>query len=305
MKFERAARAARLALPFALIFAVFCALIFFPQSGTSPEAAEKRVVRVWNVDTFEGGKGSRTAFLARAARLAEQTRGNVYYYVTSYSAEGFRDAAERGELPDVLSFGVGLGDISALCCPISSDFAGGETAKGYLAAAWCAGGYALFSLTEDFDEAGEVAISSGGSNLPAVCAALEGIEGTELPAGEAYTAFLGGKYRYLLGTQRDRQRFLTRGVTVYEKPLEKYCDLYQAVAVLSRDEKGDCAALLAALFSEEIQGALSSIGMGRASECPAEWTVSVFTPPSALSETAEYARRGEVAKFPDKFLKKV
>ncbi len=304
MKFGKVARAARLALPFAVIFAVFCALIFFPH-GAAPEAEERRVVRVWNVDTFEGGKGSRTSFLARAARLAEKTRGNVYYYVSSYSAEGFREAAEKGDLPEILSFGVGIGDISALCKPLSFDFAGGRTARGSLAGAWCAGGYAIFSLTDDFDEAGKVAVSCGGCNLPAVCAALEGIEGEELSSGEAYTAFLSGKYRYLLGTQRDRQRFLTRGVAVYERPLEGFCDLYQAVAVLSEDEKGDCAAFLQALFSEEIQGALSDIGMKRAAECTAEWTVSVFTPPSALAETAEYARQGEVAKFPDKFLKKV
>lgn len=287
-----------------LIFALIFALIFYPREQPA-EASERRVITVWNVDTFEGGKGSRTAFLGRAARLAEKDREGVYYFVTSYSAAGAARAMERGEVPDLLSFGVGMGDISAECRPLGCDFAGGETARGCLAVPWCGGGYVLFSLDASFSEEGKTAVSVGGSNLAAVAAALAGIHGEELPSQDAYTAFLAGKYRYLLGTQRDRCRFAARGVTVYEKPLGGYCDLYQYIAVLSDDKSGDCAAFLGALFSEEIQGALGDIGMEKVEAPKGTLTVNVFTPPAALAEIAAAARSGADAKFTENYLKTI
>ena len=45
------------------------------------------------MDTFEGGKGSRTSFLQRVARLAEH--GNTYYRVLSYTAEGAQAAMQE------------------------------------------------------------------------------------------------------------------------------------------------------------------------------------------------------------------
>lgn len=291
------------AIPFALIAAVLAAILFFPH-GKPAEAAERRVVTVWNVDTFEGGKGSRTAFLGRAARLAEQEREGVYYFVTSYSAEGALAALGKGERPDLLSFGVGLGEIAPYCKPLSRRFAGGQTAEGCRAVPWCGGGYVLFSLENSFGEEGKTAISVGGSNLPAVAAALAGIAGEELPAQDAYVAFLAKKYRYLLGTQRDRCRFASRGVTVYEQPLAEFCDLYQYISVFSDDRFGDCAAFLDALFSERVQGELQAIGMRGAGETGAKRTVNVFTPPPALAEIARAARQAD-AKFPEKYLKTI
>lgn len=46
-------------LPFLLLLAA-AVIVFVPQK--SKEAEARTVVRVWNIDTFEGGKGSRTAF---------------------------------------------------------------------------------------------------------------------------------------------------------------------------------------------------------------------------------------------------
>ena len=52
-------------LPFLLLLAA-AVIVFVPQK--SKEAEARTVVRVWNIDTFEGGKGSRTAFLKSVAR---------------------------------------------------------------------------------------------------------------------------------------------------------------------------------------------------------------------------------------------
>ena len=79
------------AVPFLLLAAVVLTVSLFPRQSAA-EGESVRIVRVWNVDTFEGGKGSRTAFLKRAAEFAERGRTGVRYLVTSVTAEGALDA---------------------------------------------------------------------------------------------------------------------------------------------------------------------------------------------------------------------
>ena len=96
----------RKAFPFLLLAAVILTVAFYPVPQES-QGETARIVSVWNVDTFEGGKGSRTSFLKRVARLAEKSSGETYYRVISYTVEGARAAMLNGEYPDILSFGVG------------------------------------------------------------------------------------------------------------------------------------------------------------------------------------------------------
>ncbi len=284
-------------IPFFVIAAILVCLLFFPE--TRSEAAEKRIVEVWNVDTFEGGKGSRTSFLAKAARRIEGE--GVYYYVLSYTAEGARAALSEGKKPDMLSFGVGLWEFAEECKPLPYSFSGGSIGGHCLAVPWCAGKYVLFSLGEEFGEEGEVAVSCGGSNLSVLSAAFGGVKGKELPSDAAYIGFLNGDYRYLLGTQRDICRFQSRGVTVYTRDLDEYNDLFQYIAILSEEKREDCMRLVEELLSGRTQELLSGIGM----ETPKEpvRTVSVFASSAALSEVSDLARAGEDLKKIEKYLK--
>ena len=281
-------------LPFLLLLAAIV-IVFVPQK--SKEAEARTVVRVWNIDTFEGGKGSRTAFLKSVAR---ELQGEAYYLVTSYTLEGALSAFAEGEAPDVLSFGVGLSEFAERLLPLPYSFAGGELGGKTLAYPWCMGGYYLFSLT-DFEGEGRTALSVGGENLPAVAARLEGITGEEAESVAAYTGFLSGKYRYLLGTQRDVCRFQARGVSVQARPLTKYCDLYQYIGILSSEKRDASLAFVEALLSPEVQGRLSQIGMFPL-ENNAERTVSVFLSSEALGRLATAAREGDV---PEKYLKSI
>ena len=281
-------------LPFLLLLAA-AVIVFVPQK--SKEAEARTVVRVWNIDTFEGGKGSRTAFLKSVAR---ELQGEAYYLVTSYTLEGALTAFAEGDAPDVLSFGVGLSEFAERLLPLPYSFAGGELGGKTLAYPWCMGGYYLFSLT-DFEGEGRTALSVGGENLPAVAARLEGITGEEAESVAAYTGFLSGKYRYLLGTQRDVCRFQARGVSVQARPLTKYCDLYQYIGILSSEKRDASLAFVEALLSPEVQGRLSQIGMFPL-ENNAERTVSVFLSSEALGRLATAAREGDV---PEKYLKSI
>ena len=274
------------------------ALVIVLLPGERGEAAARTVVRVWNVDTFEGGKGSRTSFLQSVARSLQGEE--AYYLVTSYTLEGAKAAFQEGDCPDVLSLGVGLAEFTERLLPLPYSFAGGSLGGETLAVPWCMGGYYLFSLT-DFEGEGRTAISVGGENLSCVSARLEGIEGEEVESIAAYTGFLSGKYRYLLGTQRDICRFSARGVSVERKPLTEYNDLYQYVGILSAEKREEAMAFVEALLSPETQGRLNEIGMSPP-EKTAERTVSVFSSEEALDKLAHAARSGEDV---EKYLKSI
>lgn len=304
MKLRKIFGICRRAAPFCLCAAVLLATAFYPHGQTSA-AEERRVVRIWNVDTFEGGKGSRTAFLERIARAAEQKSDGVYYLVSSYTAEGARAALAEGTFPDALSFGVGLSDFAEKSQPLPYSFAGGRAASHTLAYPWCRGEYVLFCLEEDFSQAGETIVSRGGSNLTPVAARYAGVWGEERDSVSAYVAFLNGERRYLLGTQRDRCRFAARGVSVYERPLAEFCDLYQYFSVLNREKREDALAFLRELLSQDAQNALESIGMLPVSGEVPRRTVNVFSSAEALAETERAARENADVKFIEKYLKTI
>ncbi len=289
-------------IPFVLIFVIVVAVSCYPR-GKAEEGAARSVVRVWNVDTFEGGTGSRTSFLRRVARKVEKER-DVYYLVTSYTAEGAEDAFGKGEAPDMISFGIGLSCFAEKSLPLPYAFAGGTLGGDTLAYPWCRGSYYLFSLG-GFEEEGELVISEGGSNLARICALLEGMTGETEESTAAYTAFLGGKYRYLLGTQRDVCRFRTRGVEAQSTPLTEYNDLYQYISVLSAEKREDCLALLDELLSESVQSSLAEIGMLPVKGDESRRTPSVFSDAAALQNLRLFAEGEEGAKKLDKFLKTI
>ncbi len=292
---------------FLLAVVLILLAIFYPEEKKEEEKAQKKVVRVWNVDTFEGGKGSRTSFLKSAARRVEKKLDGVYYLVSSFTPEGARQAFCEGNFPDVLSFGIGLDVFLEKSVALPYSFAGGEVGKDCFAYPWCRGGYALFSLKDDFEREGKTVISSGGNNLALLSAAMSEIEGEELPSLTAYTKFLNGEYEYLLGTQRDLCRFRSRGVEVYSRPLKAYSDLYQYFSVLNPAVLPEGRALLESILSEPER--LEEIGMFPAfSETEfaplPEKTPLVFSSREALAEIRSQLMRGE-ENFHEKFLKTI
>ena len=66
----------------------------------------KGILTVWNVDTFEGGKGSRSEFLAEMG--VEFGKDGVLIIVENHTVESAQTAVDGGQIPDILSFGVGV-----------------------------------------------------------------------------------------------------------------------------------------------------------------------------------------------------
>lgn len=287
-------------LPFALIAALLIVFLCLPKEGSDPSASEKTVVEIWNVDTFEGGKGSRTAFLNKAA--ARVGKEEVYFYVLSYTIDGVKDAFSRGIYPDMISYGLGCDGIAEHALPLPYSAAGGEVGGKCLAVPWAAGRYYRFSMTEDLTAEGTTAISCGGCNLSNVSACFHGIAGEKFSSQEAYIGFLNGEFRYLLGTQRDVCRFRSRNVIIYSEELSVYNDLFQYISVFSVKKRKICLAFVEELLSERTQNSLSDIGMYPPDEIVGGYTPSVFTSAEGLGEIESAADRGDV-NFLEKYLK--
>ena len=333
----------------------------FPALSYGADGAEENnknarpiVISLWHIDTFEGGKGSRAAFLKNVA-LSYCKNKNCLIMVSSYSAAGANAAFEKGTYPDMLSFGIGLNaDPSAFTAlkvsELISDDAGEGAAKGkeFLAGAekqngnvapaipWCCGCYAIYAKTEDFARVGAdtALISSGGSNLATVAAALRlgGVNASSVKESTAaYVDFLNGKSEYLFGTQRDAYRFCSRGAEVRVCAVTDYNDLFQYIGVTNKNNaetatlkqiKEECAAFLKYLLSRGVQSTLYKIGMfspyfkvyapiaaeSAETALSAELesglfekgvknTASVFLSGAAYANADKYAREGNMAEL--------
>lgn len=273
MRMKKFLRRARVPVLCVLLAAVvlLCAVAAYPAlcgRETAENASYSGILRVWQIDSFEGGTGSRAAFLTACARSFESENQGVKLLVTYHTAESAANAAAGGEYPDILSFGTGTDFAADAALPQAWEkFAAGLLGGEACAVPWCRGQYFLFTVEGDFSDVsgGNTVISQGKGANPAAAAYAEGLTGeyTVLDSLAAYTAFLRGEYVYMLGSQRDVYRFAARDVAVRAQPMTGFCDLWQYAAVCTREEDRADAALgfVRYLLSEEVQSSLWRIGM--------------------------------------------
>ena len=165
-----------------------------------------QVLTLWQIDSFEGGRGSRAEYLRSLAQNFAKS-ANVYIEVTALSSDAARTNISAGVVPDIISYGAGFYGIESL------------VSEGY-GKAWCRGAYCL----------------EGKDNLVSVAALFSGLQGADYAAPtSAYVSLISGEYEFLLGTQRDVIRLQTRGESFEVKPLTEFNDLYQYISVLTRD----------------------------------------------------------------------
>jgi hypothetical protein len=99
----------------------------------------------------------------------------------------------------------------------------------------------LLSLDEtaDFSDVNETntVINKGRDNLVDVAALFLNLSGADIDEStSAYVQLINGKYKYLLGTQRDIYRFKTRNVAFSVKVVECFNDLYQNISITTFDD---------------------------------------------------------------------
>lgn len=256
-----------------VVSAIFT-MMFFPIKESknthfySPEY--KGILTIWQVDSFEGGIGSRKQFLLKVARSYEKNNLGLLIMVIDHTFESVKEAISKGECPDIISYGVGTELLEIQ--PMNTDrfFKGGALNKTLYALPWCRGGYCIISRENVQVEKGEVldkiVLSKTGYTQPALALYLEGItahEYVEKPPLEAYVDFVGGKTDYLLGTQRDIMRLTNRGVEFNATPIKEYNDLYQYASITAKDKNRIYYAndFINYLTSALVQEKLTEIGM--------------------------------------------
>lgn len=184
-----------------------------------------QVLTLWQIDSFEGGRGSRAEYLRSLAQDYAKT-ANVYIEVTALSSDAARTNITAGVMPDIISYGAGFYGIESL------------VSEGY-GKAWCRGAYCIIALSgTDFSSVStaNTVINEGKDNLVSVAALFSGLQGADYAAPtSAYVSLISGEYDFLLGTQRDIIRLQTRGESFEVKPLPEFNDLYQYISVLTRD----------------------------------------------------------------------
>lgn len=102
------------------LVAFVCAVIVFvlPALPQKPAAKAKTegyagVLELWNVESFEGGCGSRQAWLTgRAAKFENKNKG-LYVHVTTLSPSQAKDKLQRGDKFDIVGFSTGVGAMFA------------------------------------------------------------------------------------------------------------------------------------------------------------------------------------------------
>lgn len=301
-------------IPIALCVLVVAIMPFAYKRTSSKESfplstqEHKFVLTLWHVEVFEGGVGSRGDFLSSVA--VDFRDSGALVMVVNHTVESAENAVKNGNLPDMISFGVGVNFVKGYAKSLPDiSFLGGEHAGKIYAYPWCAGGYFVIRKNQDNQPIDRLFVSQNTYNLPILA-----IEKGEVKASsyeykkplDAYTAYLGGKScDALLGTQRDLKRLEKRGVEFYASPVKEFSDLVQYVSILTSDKKrfAECLKYCELLIDESTQQKLEKIGMTSAifseigkgsfydfSFNDVLFTVSPFTDSGAVSQLVEEIR---------------
>lgn len=212
----------------ALIIIAVPLLAFFQRKTAAAENLQPQSISVWQIDGFEGGRGSRSQYLQNMGDKCFKNK-KVYVTVTSLSADAARLNLQQGKIPDIISYAAGFYGIEDHI-----------NKKDFAYKNWCHGGYCLLTLDENADfgdiTAENTVINAGKDNLSSVAAAYCGVSGAraEVPTN-AYLTLLNGKCKYLLGTQRDIFRLKMRNAAFAVKPVTQFNDLYQNISILTKD----------------------------------------------------------------------
>lgn len=263
------------------------------------------VLTLWNIDTFEGGKGSRTSFLSS---VGKRFRKGTVVLARSMTAFGAEESLRNGELPDMVSFGGGCPFLLGVCQPLGLEDPayGGTVGDRAMAIPWCAGGYFLFTKTERKEPVGKLYVSLGENNFPLVAKSVGEIRAeqtvTVRPTDGCRTFLSSDGNAVFLGTQRDVFRLEKNGAAFLAEPLEEFSDLFQYIAVCTEDSfrRALCEEFVKFLLSEEIQKGVVSLGMFPAEGNPyREGALSLYDRSKTAYTVSPFLSEENAAKYRD------
>lgn len=248
-----------------ITLSVFIICPFFLKKQNTQSKVKTAVITVWNVDSFEGGKGSRTTFLRNVAKNFSKTYKNVSFLVTNYTLEGVETALSKGITPDLISYGGCSLNLQNYAEKINFDIKdGGELSKGKrYAVSYLKGCYYKI---EKGSGKGTIILSKGDFTSPEIAGLFSNAIGSDyqiLPPIKAYNLFAVKKDAVLIGTQRDVIRLINNNQEFTLTPILEYSDLYQYISLTSKGdtEKFYAREFISYLLSSSVQEKLTSLGM--------------------------------------------
>ena len=217
------------------------------------------ILELWNIDTFEGGTGSRKDFLLKTGAKYEKKHKGVIVSVINYTPLGAKQALKT-KVPDMVSCGAGMDFFIPYLNSISfsSNYKTVNLGKKSYGIAWCYGVYVLIGGGNK-----NLAVGQGEYNNPLKHYDIKGYESVKTYSPySAYSEFLKGKCD-LLGTQRDLYRLSNKGVEFEYKVLDEYSDLAQNMLITTQNKKNFtyCESFLSYMLTEEVQSRLGEIGL--------------------------------------------
>ncbi len=251
-------------ISWALLIAILGLTFFMPKNSYGKEINKseyKAVLTIWQIDSFEGGKGSRTSFLRGVSLNFSKKYKGVLTLVVSHTVESAKRAIAEGKVPDVVSIGASGLDFSSFQKEIknlSAEGGGVINGKRYFIA-WAKGGY--YKITKG--DGKKIVTYECENNSPLIALALAGeCKSVEIKSREdAFQAFLNSKNATLIGTHRDVYRLQNRNVDCVYTPLGEFCDLYQYALITSKDNEYYSRAFIEYLLLDETQDKLTNLSM--------------------------------------------
>lgn len=251
--------------------AVFGSLFIDKKHEVLSKVEYKGIITLWHIDTFEGGEGSRKQFLLKTAREFEKDNQGILISVIDHTPTSVKEQINKGEFPDLISFGNGVEVNGLKELAISNRFSVGKVNDKQYSYPWCRGGYLLITKKDnkeslDKKEIEKLIVSQSEYTLPLTALSLEGIKAKEIKSFsplDAYVEFVSEKEGVLLGTQRDIVRLKNRGIEFKIRPLTQFCDLYQNIGLLSTNKEkiSACNGFINLLLSTKTQSRLKEISM--------------------------------------------
>ncbi len=225
------------------------------------------IIKVWHIDTFEGGVGSRKQFLLDSGVTFEKKYKGVLIMVSNHTIYSAEENFSKGVYPDLISYGVGF-NLEKVCniktdTPLSVCSLGDKE----YASVWCKGAYFLIE-NEKYKGKDNLSLTVSKSEYTNPLVAIMdsdkkfNIVKVEKPL-DAYINFINGNSKYLLGTQRDIVRLTSRGFDYKAEPLQDFSDLNQFISVVSDSEEKRYYSeqFVKHLISKETQEKLKNISM--------------------------------------------
>ena len=248
-----------------LLFLIIGLTFIIPKNSyekISNNSGYKGVITIWQIDSFEGGKGSRASFLKSVSNSFSKKYKGVLTLVSSHTVSSASKMINDGIIPDIISVGACGVDFSLYQKEVGNlevEGGGKNNNKRYFVP-WAKSGY--FKIVKGSGE--KVIVSEGeyNSSLIALALSKENFKSYKLlNVIDAFNEFLVSKDVTLIGTLRDVIRLQNRNVDCEIMPLGEFCDLYQYAVITSKDKAYYSRLFIDYLLSNSVQNKLTDISL--------------------------------------------